>query len=97
MNNQTNRIQRTIKLIAATLTPAFNRVVAAKRSLQKMLGFVPEGAGRYRMLCPKGAGHCAGHTFAEQQLVGRRAFTRRQRRFVQAMKYSPWGKAVNRA
>lgn len=52
----------------ARLTPTINRVKSAKLAMLQYLGRVPEGAARYRSLCPKGAGTGPdSHEFSEQK------------------------------
>ena len=84
MTNHTNRLFAKLVAIAAAITFPVNRVIAAKLAIKKALGTVPEGAASYKSVCPKGAGHCLGHTMAEKMLVGSRTAKRQQRRFFKA-------------
>lgn len=93
--NKSNLIIAAMQAISATLKYSVNRIYQARLAAKTMLGFVPDGTGRYRELCPKGAGHCGGHTLNERGDVGSRKFSRRQWRFISAQKFSPWADALH--
>jgi hypothetical protein len=91
-----NKLRETLRRIANTIVPKMSRVFAAKLAQKQRLGKVLDGSITYRHCCPKGAGFGPKfHTPAGQYGVGSRSFNRARRRFVAAMKYTSWGKAVN--
>jgi hypothetical protein len=72
--------------VSALALASMSRVNRAKVAIYNKFGFVPEGAARYRTLCPKGAGHGpARHQITEQKTVGARKFFRRQARLAKRL------------
>ncbi len=80
-----------LAMSAGLALAGLGRIRLAKMAIQKHLGHVPQGAARYRQVCPPGAGlGPKRRPFAEQGDVGGVKASRLSRKWAKQFSSEPW-------